>query len=55
MTMAKEMLQNGEKDVVLEYFALWRVFWKMGNDRLDEWTALVRGGGMPKFGANLVY
>jgi TonB family protein len=55
MTLAKELLQKGEKDVVLEYFALCRVFWKMGNDRLDEWTAMVRGGGMPKFGANLVY
>lgn len=55
MSLAKELLQKGEKEVVLEYFALCRIFWKMGNDSLDEWTAMVRGGGMPKFGANLVY
>jgi hypothetical protein len=29
--------------------------WKMGGERLDTWTALVRGGRVPEFGANLRY
>ena len=45
----------GERDVVVEYFAECRVFWTMGSKKLDDWSAIVRGGGKPEFGANLVY
>lgn len=55
MTLANALLQKGEKDVVLEYFSLCRAFWKMGSAKLDEWSATVRGGGIPSFGANLLY
>jgi TonB family protein len=55
MTLAKELLQKAEKDPVLEYFSLCRAFWKMGGAKLDEWSATVRGGGIPSFGANLSY
>ena len=27
----------------------------MGQKKLDEWTAIVKGGGIPEFGANLLY
>ena len=55
MTLANALLQKGEKDVVLEYFALCRNFWKMGSAKLDEWSATVRGGGIPSFRGNLLY
>lgn len=49
MTLAVELLHKGEKDVVLEYFELCTNFWKMGLDRLDKWSVLVRGGRIPNF------
>lgn len=55
MSLAKDLLEKGEKDVVLEYFALCRKFWKMGSASLDQWTSEVKGGKTPDFGANLVY
>ncbi len=55
MSLAKELLQAGEKDTVLKYFALCRKFWTSGSDRLDDWTTQVIAGQVPQFGANLVY
>jgi Flp pilus assembly protein TadD len=55
MTLAKELLEAGEKDTVLRYFALCGKFWKSGTDRLDDWTKEVKAGLVPKFGANLAY
>jgi tetratricopeptide (TPR) repeat protein len=55
MSLAQELLKAGEKDTVLQYFALCRKFWKMGGDRLDEWTKQVKAGQFPQFGANLYY
>jgi hypothetical protein len=55
MRLAKDLLEKGERDVVLEYFALCRRFWKSGADDLDTWTADVQAGRLPAFGANLVY
>jgi hypothetical protein len=53
MSLAKELLEHGERDAVLGYFAECKVFWK--NPRLDQWTQMVRDGQTPNFGANLVY
>ena len=55
MRLAKELLDAGDRDSVLRYFDLCRSFWKMGGQKLDAWTAMVRGGGKPDFGANLAY
>lgn len=55
MSLAKDLLEQGERDSVLEFFAECRKFWKMDYGKLDAWTASVRGGGMPDFGANLLY
>ena len=55
MALAKELLEKGEKDVVLEYFELCSKFWKMGKDRLDEWSVLVKGGRTPSFRGSLRY
>ncbi|MCF6313417.1 MAG: hypothetical protein L3J39_13290 [Verrucomicrobiales bacterium] len=55
MTLAKELLQKGEKDVVLKYFRLCSNFWKMGRGRLDEWALVVKENKIPDFGSNLYY
>lgn len=55
MTLAKDLLERGERDAVLAYFEACRVFWKMGGGRLDAWTREVRAGTIPNFGANLRY
>jgi len=55
MTLAKELLEKGEREVVIKYFQLCANFWKGGRDRLKNWTSTVKGGGIPDFGANLDY
>jgi Flp pilus assembly protein TadD len=55
MTLAKELLEKGERDTVLQYFALCRKFWQMGGKDLDAWTRRVKTNRMPDFGANLRY
>lgn len=55
MTLAKELLEKGEHDAVLEYFQLCAAFWEMDRGRLREWSPLVEKGVIPDFGANLLY
>lgn len=53
MRLAADLLERGERKVVLEYFELCANFWP--SDKLKDWAALVEGGRTPDFGANLVY
>ena len=53
MMLAKELLQKGEKEVVLEYFRHCARFWEMGQDRLEEWSDLVQANRVPDFGGSL--
>jgi tetratricopeptide (TPR) repeat protein len=55
MSLAKDLLEKGERDVVLEYFELCRKFWEMHGGQLDEWSRDVKTGKIPNFGANLLY
>lgn len=55
MGLAKDLLEKGEREVVVEYFELCRKFWEMDDGRLDQWTKEVNDGKVPNFGANLVY
>ena len=55
MSLAKELLNKGERDVVFEYFDLCSKFWLMGQDNLSAWRAAVKQGKIPEFGANLDY
>jgi hypothetical protein len=50
MALAKELLEKGERDTVLQYFELCRTFWKRDNGKLAGWNAKVREGGIPDFG-----
>ena len=53
MSLAKDLLEKGERQVVLDYFALCGKFWNYG--RLGEWSQQVKEGKIPDFGANLGY
>jgi hypothetical protein len=55
VSLAKALIERGERDIVLRYFDECRIFWKQGLQQLDRWSEVVRAGGMPEFGANLVY
>jgi hypothetical protein len=55
MSLAKDLLEKGERAVVLEYFELCRKFWAGHASTLDQWAKEVKDGQIPNFGANLVY
>ena len=55
MSLAKDLLEKGERQAVLDYFELCRKFWKMDNGRLNDWSQEVKAGKIPDFGANMVY
>ncbi len=55
MSLAKELLEAGEQDAVLQYFDLCRIFWNGHGHILDEWTKAVKAAQIPNFGPNLVY
>ena len=55
MSLAKDLLEKGETETVLQYFDLCRAFWKSHPEKLDRWAAEVKAGSIPDFGANLVY
>lgn len=55
MTLAKLLLERGERAIVLEYFSLCRVFWENHFGKLDRWSLLVKADRIPDFGANLVF
>ena len=55
MSLAKDLLEKGEPEIVLEYFELCRKFWDLRFQQLDKWSQQVKDGKIPDFGANLVY
>ena len=55
MRLAKELLEVGERAVVLEYFGRCRRFWQMGGPALSRWTAAIEASRAPDFGPNLKY
>ena len=52
MSLAKELLERGERDVVLQFLALCRKFWGFP-EKLEPWIAAIKKGELPDFGANL--
>jgi len=47
--LAKELCAKGEKDSVLQFLEACGKFWKMDRGKLAEWSAIIRGGGVPRF------
>jgi hypothetical protein len=54
MSLAKELLEKGEQETVLQYFEFCRVFWGH-RDTLDVWIKDIHAGRIPEFGGNLIY
>jgi hypothetical protein len=57
MTLAKELLEKGEKSAVLDYFADVQKFWDpdFAAPAIAKWKASVDSGKTPEFGGNLSY
>lgn len=55
MLLAQELLQQGEKEIVLEYFELCKKFWKSPRRGLERWIEDVKADRTPAFGGNLAY
>jgi len=57
MTLAKELLEQGEREIVLEYFELCKKFWwwSFRVVPIHTWKKAIKRGTIPDFGANLLY
>ena len=55
MSLARDLLLAGEKEIVLQYLEACRQIWDFGADDLDHWTMYVNADRIPDFGANLDY
>ncbi len=53
MSLAKELLERGERDTVIEYLELCKKFWSYPRNPLERWIQTVKAGRMPEFGPNL--
>ena len=51
--LAKELLERGERDAVVQYLEACEAFWP--NRMLSQWIQTITRGGTPNFGANLTY
>ncbi len=55
MSLAKELLEKGERQIVLDYFKQCARFWGPSRNELVSWAKEVRAGKIPDFGPNLDY
>lgn len=55
MSLAKELLEHGQREVVYQYFDECRVFWRSDFGALTKWRFLAHLHLPPDFGANLVF
>lgn len=55
MTLARDLLAQGEKEAVLRFFIQCKAFWKLHDGQLDRWAADVRSGRQPDFGAHALH
>ena len=56
MSLAKALLEAGYKDEVIEFLGKCGRFWKYSErGRLGKWTAEIKAGKTPDFGANLAF
>lgn len=55
MTLAKELLERGEREAVVQFLHLCTNFWKSRDHRAEQWAYAIQQGQVPDFGANLYY
>jgi hypothetical protein len=54
LSLAKDMLEKGQRDSVIEFLNKCKRFW-MHQERVDDWVREINEGKVPDFGANLLY
>lgn len=55
MLLAKELLLAGERDAVLAYIDACGRFWEHDAGSLWAWRRIINAGGIPNFGAHLMF
>jgi hypothetical protein len=55
MSLAKELLEEGEKDTVIEYLRSCDDHWIDENHTFCQWIHKIENGQVPEFGAKLLY
>ena len=55
MILARELVEQGEREAVLEYLRLCGDFWQMDMGKLAFWKSKVSAGEKPTFASNLLY
>ena len=55
MMLAKELLELGERSVVVEFLKVCCNFWQTSDHRADKWIYILDEGGFPDFGPNVNY
>jgi hypothetical protein len=53
MSLATDLLENGEREVVLEYLSQCKNIWEIDLGKLDKWIEQVKKGEIPDFGSSL--
>lgn len=53
MSLAKDLLEKGERQVVIEYLEMCRYLWAIDSGKLEKWIKQVKEGETPDFGATL--
>jgi hypothetical protein len=53
MSLAKRLLENGDRETVVTFLDLCRPLWPGGVEKLQEWRAVITAGAKPDFGINL--
>ena len=49
MTLARDLLERGQREAVIRYLRLCLEFWETGQDELRSWIAAVEAGRTPEF------
>lgn len=55
MSLAKELLEKREKEIVIQYLNLCGQFWESDHNKLNDWTEIIQKGEIPDFGASLIF
>jgi hypothetical protein len=55
MSLAKDLLESGERDTVIKYLELCQKFWSYQKNPLAGWIQKIKVGKLPEFGPNLNY
>jgi tetratricopeptide (TPR) repeat protein len=55
MSLAKALLEAGQKDAVIEFLDKCGKVWKTGQGKIGKWTVEIKDGKTPDFGRSLYY